>query len=678
MSRPDTTLIRSEFQSLATQTDLTRLLIPCADQEFISQEQLQYISEIPVGTFWARGLRSWCLKEEGPLPNGQTLVHFSTRHRPAGFGSSSADALYIKNPDGSVAGYLGFKSSHDDSEFGIKSDSVVRALDGRVFLAQRDVIQSFGMRDGSGNPLLPDSDESIREISEGSVTQNGQKTISAFQNLTNFFKSRSASSELVQTRALGSTLPIQDAPQLEISPAPLSIVDLPVADISVTELRELLRFVPKNAGDNKLISINGVDVFLNGSSDRISVNRGTFPSGTVSTGVYSNEDKFFNNSSAGNDAEATSGPGKMAVEELTRNKNSLLTKILFSIEDPDVFEEFLRIHANGKNVSRELVDENGRNILHHLVESAQDPSLIEKANQFLEVLGKALSSAQMQELALAGDAFHFKTPFSIAASNPQLSDLTLSLLPFVKSRIDQIDENGNTPLHWATIKHSQENSNLKTIGNLIRAGANPNIVDSSIFHQSAVAVAATNEASEVAPVEAASGGGRGFIGRFSKVRIAATHSEDVVATRAPVINKCLPTILLGSLCAVLENREDLHPFVAKDDFGKFYLGIPSKQNDSNLAFGFSAFSKSPYLEYTNSENQVMHLALKEDGSVGLYRNNRDKSKTEITGEKSSPDALVKLISQIAVKANVSELGGVNCSSLSERSASKASAGGGGR
>lgn len=94
--------------------------------------------------------------------------------------------------------------------------------------------------------------------------------------------------------------------------------------------------------------------------------------------------------------------------------------------------------------------------------------------------------------------------------------------------------------------------------------------------------------------------------------------------------------------------------------------------------GFSAFLKSPYLEYTNSENQVMHLALKENDSVGLYRNNRDKSKTEITGARSSPDALVKLISQIAVKANVSELGGVNCSSLSERSASKASAGGGGR
>ncbi len=684
MSRSQLTTTRNEFQSLATQTDLARLAIPCGDQQLISREQLDYISGIPVGSYWARGVRSWCLKEEALLPTGQTLVHFSTSHRPAGFGSSSADALYIKNPDGSVAGYLGFKSSHNDSEFGIKSDSVVRAIDGKIFLAKRDVIESFGMRDANGNPLLPDSDDSIREVSEGAITQNGQNIISTFRNLTDFFKSRSASTGLVQTAALGSIFPAQDQPQIEIPQAPLPIADLPVADISVSELRDLMEFVPEKADGNKLISTNGVDVFLNGRSKQISVNRGTLPSGIASAGVYSKGDKFFNNISAGANVEATSGPGKMAVEELTRNKNSLLTKILFSIEDPNLFGEFLLTHAVEKNVSRELVDENGRNILHHLVESAQDQRSIAKANEFLEVLCNTLTSTQIQELALAGDAFHFKTPFSVAASNPNLRDLAARLIPFVGSSINQVDANGNTPLHWATIKHSQENSNLETIGNLIRAGANPNIVDSSVFHQSTVAVAVTNEAPVAAPVEAVGRRGFSFVERFSKKRVAPISSETTTATQAPVHNKCLPTILLGSLCTLLENREDLNRFIAKDESGRFYLPIStelqdqSKPSDQNLAFGFSPFSKSPYLEYTNSEGRVMHLAIKEDGSVGLYRNNTDRSKTEITDERSSPDALVTLISQISQKANVRELGGVECGFLSERSAPEASAAGGGR
>lgn len=318
-------------------------------------------------------------------------MHFSTSHRPAGCGSGSADALYIKNPDGSVAGYLGFKSSHDDSEFGIRSNSVVRAMGGRIFLAQRDAIESFGMSDANGNPLLPNSDDSIREVSEGVITQNAQNVISTFQRLTDFFKSRSSTTELVQTGALGSIFPAQEQPQIEIPQAPLPIADLPVADISVSELRNLMEFVPERTDGNKLISTNGVDVFLNVTDGKISVNRGTLPSGIPSAGVYSKDDRFFNNFSAGDDVEATSGPGKMAVEELTRNKNSLLTKILFSIEDSNLFGGFLLTHAVEKNVSRELVDENGRNILHHLVESAQDPRSIAKANEFLVVLCNTLS-----------------------------------------------------------------------------------------------------------------------------------------------------------------------------------------------------------------------------------------------------------------------------------------------
>lgn len=286
---------------------------------------------------------------------------------------------------------------------------------------------------------------------------------------------------------------------------------------------------------------------------------------------------------------------------------------------------------------------------------------------------------QIKELALAGDAFHFKTPFSVAASNPNLRDLAARLIPFVGPSINQVDANGNTPLHWATIKHSQENSNFKTIGNLIRAGANPNIVDSSTFHQSTVAVAATNEAHPIAPVAAATAG-HSWTSRFRSNKVAPISSAASEETFVPECRKCLPTILLGSLCNILENREDLNPFIVKDESGRFYLSIStelqdkSKTSDQNLAFGFSSFSKSPYLEYTNSEGRVMQLAIKEDGSVGLYRNNYDNTKTEITDEKSSsPDALTRLISQIAQNANVKDLGGVDCDFLS---APQASAGAG--
>lgn len=63
MSRPT----RNDFQSLVTpsnlaQSDLTSLAIPCGDQQLISHEQLDYISGISAGYYWARGFRSWCFK----------------------------------------------------------------------------------------------------------------------------------------------------------------------------------------------------------------------------------------------------------------------------------------------------------------------------------------------------------------------------------------------------------------------------------------------------------------------------------------------------------------------------------------------------------------------------------------------------------------------------------------
>ena len=549
--------------------------------------------------------------------DGSSLVSISVAHRPAGYGRTEHEALILVGKDKKEASIFELRHKHEDSEFGVYHSSGF-AIEGnnKIHSYEENKIENFAIfveLNGGWERQLPDSydqNKSIAFLGE-KLPPKVEELRSGFLGSVAFLKERATN----KSERVEKEIATQEAR------------DEKKEEFTNEELQKLIKFIPPISGSKAVkIIVSGVDLFF----DR------------------SHGEEIFVTTRAKDGSR-----GGNAVRDFFCSKHLMLTKVLFGIKDPTKLEEFIT-EFGAKKVS-ELKDEYGRNIFHHLLESAKTHKDRESAAKLIGVLMQKLSSDQVAKMAIAGDSFHFKTPLSIAVTKPFWSDLSLQLIKRIpKADINQPDLCNNTPLHWAVISQARnpDPQTVKIIGELIKSGGNPNITDKSQHEQSAVQVA----------FEALKSTGIPKAGRGQQTHVArvAVVDKDGVDKNSKI--SCLATVLLGSLYQELKSEGDnKHLRKSRDDkrlFGNETEGF--WRQHSGINFGFSATTQTPYVEFAykaeGGKDRLIKIFIGANG-VEMYERVGDGYQVRKFGENHEANLIAK-IADLSTKMGIKTLGGV--------------------
>jgi len=580
-----------------------------------NKENLLWVLALKDGDHQAKGLRSWCKKQTlGKDGSGRELFFISVKHRPAGYGADSYDAVLSQNSSGYVE-VLSLAHGYQDFEFGISSDtSFIVSQDQRLEYSSTKEVRDFGrlVQTAEGwETMIPDSYETTKKVNsrQSFVTQTTE-LIEGFSHSLGFYKERSGA-----TKDSAKKDPVKEEEK--------KVVDSSWQDDDFAKLFAL---------GEKIITFEGVNFSLSEESGILNIR---YPA----------------------------KESQKALDFLT-SRNLVLARILFSLNEKNILEFIKKF---GVETISQLKDEYGRNIFHHLLEKN-----LPIAGDILDLLKQKLGNEKTSKMLLSGDSFHYKTPFSIAVTKPDFAELAIKMAGILsRDTINQTDLRNNTALHWAVITYSKSpNPNtLKVIGALVARGANPLIVDESVHAENALHIAFSAAFPKVSD-KTVSGGRGGFVARFPS-RVAATADDSPAIPSSDDKIELLSTLLLRAiyekeLAAAQANKHTCQKEGSLGEEGSWCGRCDRKGN--RLAFGFGHKYKMPYLEVTTRGGTKTSYSIDVDSgkvTVCSYAN------VMYDVQKTDPSAKEKLyqLADFAVKCGITELGGVKIDKIIEQTKS---------